>query len=92
MSLVTRAVLIVLLVLVTLVGGCCPEHRTCAYPQSHPLNVTMEEALQAIHARDGGSAERIFLDTVDGHQNTALLEGKDHHQGIARSQKISSVD
>lgn len=89
MSFVIRAVPIMLLILVTLVCGCCPERRTCAYPQSHPLNVTMEEALQAIHAHAGGSAERIFLDTVDGHQNTALREGEDHHQGIARSQKMS---
>lgn len=54
------------------------------YWASYALNGPIEQVLDSL-ARNKQSAASIHLDTAEDMKNIAAFEGKDHHQGIART-------
>jgi hypothetical protein len=62
----------------------------CRYPQSHPTARTIQAEIAAI-AENRRRCTSFYLDTVEGMSNDGILsrEGDDHHQGLARSHKLS---
>jgi hypothetical protein len=63
--------------------------RACRYPQSHATARPIKDELAALAANAGACAS-FYLDTVEGMSNDFLsTEGEDHHQGLARSHRLS---
>ncbi|HKD32203.1 MAG TPA: hypothetical protein VKB73_01905 [Gaiellaceae bacterium] len=61
----------------------------CRYPQSHPTARDIRGELEAIAANRRRCAS-FYLDTVEGMSNDFLsTEGEDHHQGLARTHRLS---
>jgi hypothetical protein len=61
----------------------------CDYPQSHATGRGLESELQAV-AANHSHCTSMYLDTVEGMSNDVLsTEGEDHHQGLARTHKLS---
>jgi hypothetical protein len=61
---------------------------SCVYPRSNATARTLDEELQAVVA-NGDQCSSFYLDTLERHSNPLLLEGEDHHQGLARTQRLS---
>jgi hypothetical protein len=65
------------------------ESPGCDYPQSHATKRDIWTELHGVaehHAR----CSSFYLDTVEGMSNDILsTEGEDHHQGLARTHKLS---
>jgi hypothetical protein len=67
---------------------------SCIFPQSNPLRGSVREALRAIEENKDKCAS-FYLDTLAGHSNPCFpadplcVEGKDHHQGLARTHRLS---
>ena len=69
----------------------CPPCRSapCRYPQSHPTASDIKSELEAV-ARSKARCASFYLDTVEGMSNDwASHEGEDHHQGLARTHRLS---
>jgi hypothetical protein len=63
--------------------------KNCRYPQSHATARPIRDELAALAANVGACAS-FYLDTVEGMSNDFLsTEGEDHHQGLARSHRLS---
>jgi hypothetical protein len=63
--------------------------QTCRYPQSHATAQPIRDELAAL-VRNRGRCSSIYLDTVEGMSNNfPYTEGEDHHQGLARSHKLT---
>jgi hypothetical protein len=63
--------------------------QTCWYPQSHTTARSIRDELAAV-ARNKGRCSSIYLDTVESMSDNSLCtEGENHHQGLARSHKLS---
>lgn len=63
--------------------------QTCEYPQSHATARPIRDELDAV-AQNRDDCSSIYLDTVEGMSNDfPFTEGEDHHQGLARSHKLS---
>jgi len=63
--------------------------HACRYPQSHATARPIREELDAV-ALNKDHCASIYLDTVEGMSNDfPFTEGEDHHQGLARSHKLS---
>ena len=61
----------------------------CAYPQSHATAHDLQTELGRI-AANAGKCTSLYLDTVEGMSNDVLSsEGEEHHQGLARTHKLS---
>lgn len=64
--------------------------RACRYPQPHATARPIRDELAALAANADACAS-FYLDTVEGMSNDFLsTEGEDHHQGIARSHRLSN--
>ncbi len=67
---------------------------SCVFPQSNALRGSVREALRAIEENKDKCAS-FYLDTLEGHRNPCFpadplcVEGKDHHQGLARTHRLS---
>jgi len=63
--------------------------QACRYPQSHATARPIRDELDGVvQSKDHCSS--IYLDTVEGMSNNfPYTEGADHHQGLARSHKLS---
>jgi hypothetical protein len=60
----------------------------CSYPQSHQLASDLESVLAGLAKKS--SCTSFYLDTVEGMSNDwRSSEGDDHHQGLARTHKLS---
>jgi hypothetical protein len=59
----------------------------CQFPQSHATKRPIDEEIAAI-AENGSPAARFYLDTKQEHSRPWPFEGKDHHQGLARTQRL----
>jgi hypothetical protein len=59
----------------------------CIYPQSHQMKLPIMEALDSIVANQAACTS-FYLDTVEG-MSGGLFEGEDHHQGLARTHRLS---
>jgi hypothetical protein len=57
------------------------------YPQSHPIVDTPENLLQRIAANQNACTS-IYLDTTQD-ESKSILHETDHHQGLARTHKLS---
>ena len=63
--------------------------RECRYPQSHAIARTIRAELGAV-ATNKKHCTSFYVDTLEGMSNDVFsTEGTDHHQGIARSHKLS---
>jgi hypothetical protein len=63
--------------------------KGCVYPQSNATSLPIRSELQAL-AANGSSCTSLYLDTVEGMSNDWVSsEGEDHHQGLARTHKLS---
>ena len=61
----------------------------CLYPQSHATVRPIRDELSAV-TQNKSRCSSIYLDTVEGMSNDfPYTEGEDHHQGLARSHKLS---
>ena len=61
----------------------------CGYPQSHATARPIRDEVAAAAANQARCTS-IYLDTVEGMSNDfPYTEGEDHHQGLARSHKLS---
>ena len=61
----------------------------CSYPQSHPTAYDIRRELEAI-AENRRHCASFYLDTVEGMSNDFVSsEGEDHHQGLARTHRLS---
>ena len=59
------------------------------YPQSHATSRPIRDELAAV-AQNQARCSSIYLDTVEGMSDDfPYTEGEDHHQGLARSHKLS---
>jgi hypothetical protein len=62
---------------------------SCTYPQSNALAGDLESVLEAL-ANNKDNRSSFYLDTVEGMSNDwRSSEGEDHHQGLARTHKLS---
>ncbi len=63
--------------------------RPCNYPQSHPTAHDIKTELEGVAANQS-KCTSFYLDTVEGMSNDwRSSEGEDHHQGLARSHRLS---
>jgi hypothetical protein len=63
--------------------------KGCIYPQSNATALPIREELEAL-AANSSRCTSFYLDTVEGMSNDWLSsEGKDHHQGLARTHRLS---
>ena len=63
--------------------------KGCGYPQSNATARPIREELAAL-AANGASCTSFYLDTVEGMSNDWVSsEGEDHHQGLARTHRLS---
>lgn len=62
--------------------------QACRYPQSHATARPVRDELAAI-VQNKDRCSSIYLDTVQGMSNPVHTEEEDHHQGLARSHKLS---
>lgn len=61
----------------------------CRYPQSHATAGPIRDVLDGV-AQNKDRCASIYLDTVEGMSNDfPYTEGEDHHQGLARSHRLS---
>ena len=60
----------------------------CQYPQSHATTGPIQDALDSIVANRSQCAS-FYLDTKEEHSRPWPFEGKDHHQGLARTHLLS---
>jgi hypothetical protein len=61
----------------------------CLYPQSNRVSEDIRTALEGVAANKSKCAS-FYLDTVEGMSNNfPYTEGEDHHQGLARTHKLS---
>ena len=60
----------------------------CSYPQSYSTRRDIQTELAAVAANKRRCAS-VYLDTVEGMSNPSWTEGDDHHQGLARTHKLS---
>lgn len=66
-----------------------PDSSKCLYPQSHPTAGPIKRELEAL-ATNNSKCTCFYLDTVESMSNDLLsTEGEDHHQGLARTHKLS---
>ena len=63
-----------------------PKSPRCIYPGSHATNRPILDVLANLANEPCAS---FYLDTIAGMGNPASAEGEDHHQGIARTHKLS---
>jgi hypothetical protein len=67
---------------------------SCVYPQSNTIRRSIRQELRAIEENKDKCAS-FYLDTLEGHSNPCIfgdplcVEGKDHHQGLARTHRLS---
>lgn len=62
---------------------------TCVYARSNSTRRTIIEELQAI-AANRDRCTSFYLDTLESHSDDApFTEGEDHHQGLARTHRLS---
>jgi hypothetical protein len=62
---------------------------SCVYPASNPTGRPIHDELQGVAANQH-SCSSFYLDTVEGMSNDVLsTEGEDHHQGLARTHRLS---
>lgn len=59
----------------------------CHYPRSNPLKDSIQATLSGI-VTNKGKASKFYLDTLE-EQDHPYLYGEDHHQGLARTQRLS---
>ena len=59
----------------------------CIYPQSNPTNVPIGDAINRLVANRHDCAS-FYLDTREG-QSNGVFESEEHHQGLARTHKLS---
>ncbi|HEY7323919.1 MAG TPA: hypothetical protein VH520_03750 [Streptosporangiaceae bacterium] len=59
----------------------------CQYPQSHATKRPLGEEIAAI-AASRPLAASFYLDTKEEHSRPWPFEGKDHHQGLARTHRL----
>jgi hypothetical protein len=59
----------------------------CNYPRSNPLKESIQAALNGI-VTNKSKASKFYLDTLDEHDHPHLY-GEDHHQGLARTHRLS---
>jgi hypothetical protein len=70
-------------------GPLKPPPPGCAYPQSHRTRHPIDVELAGL-AANGAHCTSIYLDTVEGMSNDLISsEGEEHHQGLARTHKLS---
>lgn len=63
--------------------------KGCRYPQSNATALPIRSELEAI-AANSSKCTSFYLDTVEGMSNDWVSsEGEDHHQGLARTHKLS---
>jgi hypothetical protein len=62
--------------------------RACRYPQSHALARPIRDELDGV-VQNKDRCASIYLDTVESMSNPFHTEEEDHHQGLARSHKLS---
>lgn len=64
--------------------------KDCIYPQSNATAVPISSALDAV-AANSSACTSVYLDTVENMSNDGWFsrEGDDHHQGLARTHKLS---
>jgi len=61
----------------------------CVYPESYPTRRPIHEELASVAANQHHCTS-FYLDTVEGMSNDIVSsEGEDHHQGLARTHKLS---
>jgi hypothetical protein len=63
------------------------ESFGCVYPQSYPTARDIRTELEGL-AANHRMCTSFYLDTVDG-MSEGVGEGEDHHQGLARTHKLS---
>src|SRR5690348_485660 len=65
------------------------QQKACTHPGSQPTRQTIRDELASVAANKAKCAS-IYLDTVDWMSNGLLsTEGEDHHQGLARTHRLS---
>src|SRR5262245_55579445 len=70
-------------------GPAKPPPPGCVYPVSHATAQPIDVVLGALTA-NASRCTSFYLDTVEGmSEDTARTEGEDHHQGLARTHKLS---
>lgn len=63
--------------------------QACWYPQSHATARPIRDELTAV-VRNRERCSSIYLDTIEGMSNNfPYTEGENHHQGLARSHKLT---
>jgi hypothetical protein len=67
--------------------GAEPGAKGCVYPQSHATAGPIADELQALAANQG-KCTSLYLDTVET-MSHGTFEGADHHQGLARTHRLS---
>jgi hypothetical protein len=58
----------------------------CHYPGSHPTDRPILDVLNALAQKDSA---RFYLDTVESMKNDGIIHDAEHHQGLARSHRLS---
>jgi hypothetical protein len=59
----------------------------CHYPRSNPLRDSIQATLNGI-VTNKSKASKFYLDTLE-EQDHPHLYGEDHHQGLARTHRLS---